>query len=207
MNNSAQTYQRLFGLRFGSLFAAIVSFVWIGLLSMYMSEPWQAKLLPALGIAIVSTVVWWAITIVTCRMPPHKKLPYMSSGKFWAIFYAIVAVEVIIIFAFIQFFNMHGLPEAMWPTIVIVVALHWIPLGMMNGIKEWWGVSAVICGLSIAALVFAKHDQTTNLLGVDANIWGLVSTAAMVVIMLLAAVVFQFLYVQTWRRAVTGKKR
>jgi hypothetical protein len=196
---SNEHYSRLWGLRFGALFSLIVSFAWIGILSQSLNESWQFRIMPAITIGIVLVLAWWIVSLLKQKLPRGMKLTQLASQKFWITFGAVIGLEVGVLYAAIQWFNSLGYPTAMWPLIVSVVALHWVPLGKVNGVPEWRWVAATLCAVALVLAAGWKHDAFVESIGPIANVWALGSALAMCVVMVISGFWFQWLYSKEWQ--------
>lgn len=157
--------------------------------------------MPAVTVLLVIGIGWWLFSLFREKMPKGVSLPNMGSATYWGIFWGVIIAEVILLYVLIQLLNSWGYSEAMWPLLVVVIGLHWIPLGRINGVREWSVVAILLCIIEILTVLLWSHDATTNAVGQSINLWGLISTSAMVGVMLVTGFVFQALYSATWKKS------
>jgi hypothetical protein len=184
-----QRYQRAYSLRFSSLFAAVVALAWVGIMSQYAPNNSLPPVLIILYIACFAVIAFWIYLFKKYQLPEKVKLPYMRSLKFWLLFYAIIIAEVVILYLLIQYFNSHHLSQAMWPLIISVVSLHWVPLGRLNGAYIWYYVAGFLVVGVTAIIIFISRHALIHILGISGNAWSILSTGLMIVTMLITSFV------------------
>jgi hypothetical protein len=182
-------YQRAYGLRFSSLFAAIVAVAWTGIMSQYTQDN---SLPPVLLLVYFMCFVIIALCVYHFKRykPPEKvTLPYRRSWRFWRLFYVVIIAEIIIIYSLIQYFNSLHLSEPMWPLIVGIVSIHWIPLGRMHGTYTWYYVATFLVICVIAIVLFIGRQASINILGISGNTWSVLSIGLMIITMLITSLI------------------
>lgn len=188
-------YQKLVGLQFGSVFAAIIGLMWTWPFISLLGGTLRAVFFLVL-FAVGSVCLFVAIFLLVFRHPATRQsLPYFKSGTFWAKFYGVIIAECVIIFFTIRLLQAHHVNNIIFPTIVLVVGLHFYPLAYWNGNKLWYGTATLLSVAVIAVVAFAKSDQTTTIFGAPhSSTWSLVSTGAMAISMLITSAFSMVLY-------------
>ena len=181
LTSKERAYQYASGLRFGALFSAVIAFAWSGALSQFISGMNSVLVVATLSLLSLILVASCFFVFKNTHFPQKVKLPYLRSWKFWAYFYGVILVEVAILYVVIRYLDAHQLSQAMWPLIVVVVGLHWIPLGWLNGIYLWYYTAGFLVVGTLAIITLVGRQGTVRLLGLSGNEWSLLSIVLMVI--------------------------
>ncbi len=180
LTHEQRVYQQYYTYRFGMLFAGFVAFFWSGFLAQYFQDG-AAVALPITS-STISILLLMVAVYYFVRGPklPKQELKHFNSGMFWAKFWVVIALECIVIWAVLALCNANGYPEALWPVIAIVVALHWAPLSKLNGSRVWYPVAIIVPSCVLLTMLLMPHTATITVSGQSANTWGLVAIGAMI---------------------------
>lgn len=196
LSAAQKEYQRLIGLRFGTVFAATVCVMWSGLFFSLLGSATQ-KVWLAAAIVEVGGVGWSSYAVIVRRPPFKRILPYLRSWAFWAKFYGIIIVESAVIFLAVRLLAAHHASNGTLPLIVFVVGAHFYPLAYWNGNALWYGTATVLCVSMVLLAVVVRGNATTTVFGAPhVNSWSIIRVGVMIVTMLVTALASSLMYVQ-----------
>lgn len=198
LSRKQKEYQKIVGLRFGAVFAAVVALMWTGIFASFLGGTSQKIALAVLLSAGVLALALSLYLLIVRRPRSKQQLPYYSSGAFWALFYAVIVVEFVAIYLLIRVFQAHHVDNVTFPLIVLVVGLHFYPLAYLNRNTIWYYAATVLSVTMLALVLLVDNDATTTVLGAPhSSTWGLASTGVMVGTMLATSLVSSWLYMRT----------
>lgn len=190
-----QDYQKHYGLLYGSVFAAVIALMWTGIFSSLLGGAPRVIWLSVLLIVGLVSLIRGIHARVKYPLSKGIKLPYLHSGRFWAKFYGVIVIEVIVIFFSIRLLQAHHVDNAVLPLIVFVVGAHFYPLAYVNGNRLWYITASVLCAAMLILVATTSDISTTTIFDAPhSSLWAVVSSGAMVATMLLTSLISSQLY-------------
>jgi hypothetical protein len=177
LSQAQLAYQKRYGLLFGGIFAAVIGSIWGTWVAAYLGD--RGGVMIGISIAILITLISLVFSVRRKRplVKIDAKLPYLSFGVFWAKFYGVVIAEVAVILLIINWLNAHQLSNGVIPTIAFIVAAHFAILGMLNGVKIWYGTAIVICGGIAVTLATTPSTNVVVIGDAITDTWTLMSVS------------------------------